>query len=331
MSVWQTFRIVLSFILVIGVAVFVELAFGDGVGDGDKGAEEIGVVYETGKPDGFVNDYAGILSDESEAGLEQMLMQYEAAESNEIAVVTVPNLGDDYLENYAEELFARWGIGKAQHDNGLLLLIAVEEKKIRIEVGYGLEGALTDGEAGRIINGILKPAFRSEKYDEGVWMSVQAMMEATAGEYEGTGVVGSGEVSDPLGTAMEIFFSIIFLLVMFLFPLIGAAALTEEIWPGAAMGGLSGWVVWSMFGYMAWFPGWFWLILFGGAVGLGVDYFVSRATLLTGWRESLKKAKKSGKGGGFWFRGGRGGGGSGGGFGGFGGGMSGGGGASGGW
>src|SRR3989344_5277330 len=100
-----------------------------------------------GSPSGFVNDFAQMMSAGARAQLEQKLVQLEKDSTNEISVVTINNLDGDTIENFAVKLFQEWGIGKTKNDNGILLLIAKDDRKMRIEVGYGLEGALTDAQS----------------------------------------------------------------------------------------------------------------------------------------------------------------------------------------
>ncbi len=89
----------------------------------------------------------------------------------------------DYIENFAVKLFEAWGIGKEENDNGILLLVALQEKQMRIEVGYGLEGALTDAEASWVIQEMI-PYFQQGEYFQGIDMSVDRMIAITKGEFE---------------------------------------------------------------------------------------------------------------------------------------------------
>jgi len=116
------------------------------------------------RPDGYVNDFASVLADADEAYLENFLHTLERDTSAEVAVVTVPALDGMTIEEYANRLFADWGIGKTQQDNGVLLVVAVGERSVRIEVGYGLEGILPDGLAGEIIRTEIVPEFKAGKY-----------------------------------------------------------------------------------------------------------------------------------------------------------------------
>src|SRR3989338_3631642 len=128
-----------------------------------------------GKPAGFVNDFAGVLTQQTEQLVNEQLTAFSRDESNEISVVTIESLGDETIESYAEQLFQEWGIGKARQDNGVLLLISPYDRQVRIEVGYGLEGSLTDLETQRtIIVRTLIPALREGKYDEAVVAAVRS-------------------------------------------------------------------------------------------------------------------------------------------------------------
>ncbi|MDZ4221762.1 MAG: TPM domain-containing protein, partial [Patescibacteria group bacterium] len=95
-------------------------------------------------PDGFVNDFAGVISAQEEQQLEALLSEYASKTGNEIAVATVNSFGDETPETYAVRLYEEWGLGAEGRDNGALFAIAVADRLMRIEVGYGLEGDLTD-------------------------------------------------------------------------------------------------------------------------------------------------------------------------------------------
>lgn len=133
--------------------------------------------------DGWVTDLAGFLTPEQEASLEQTMESYKRGSGNEIALLTVPDLGGRALERYALEVARAWGIGEKDRHNGALLLIAREERKIRIEVGRGLEGTLTDAITGRIIRGVITPQFKNGNYYVGLRDGVQAMHAAAGGDY----------------------------------------------------------------------------------------------------------------------------------------------------
>jgi len=132
----------------------------------------------------LVTDVAGILSPQEKQTLESKLVLIDDSSSNQIAVVILPSLDGNPIEEYATKLFRTWGIGNKKTNNGILLLIAVQDKKIRIEVGYGLEGAIPDITAINIIDNDLKPAFRSGAYYQGIDKATDDIAKAAVGEYK---------------------------------------------------------------------------------------------------------------------------------------------------
>lgn len=133
------------------------------------------------RPDGPVYDGASILSPETEARLDAQLRAYNAETGRAIVVATVPSLGGASIETYATRLFTdEWGIGGAQRDAGLLLLIAPNERRMRIEVGYGLHGYFGGIMAGRVINDVITPRFKAGDFDGGVTEGVAAILDHLA-------------------------------------------------------------------------------------------------------------------------------------------------------
>ncbi|MFC1721394.1 TPM domain-containing protein [Patescibacteria group bacterium] len=130
-----------------------------------------------------VNDYADALSPATVAELENRLEQYDNETTNEIVVAIVPNMEDIDIDTYRTALFEEWELGKEGRDNGVLLVIAMEERDVGIEVGYGLEGALTDATSGSIIRNDITPYFKEGDYDSGIIAGVDAIIAATKGEY----------------------------------------------------------------------------------------------------------------------------------------------------
>jgi len=120
------------------------------------------------KPQGWVSDFAGIMSDMIKPQVDALCAEVKKSTGAEIAVVTVPSLEDMSIEEYAVKLFEKWGIGEKGKDNGVLFLIAPNERKTRIEVGYGLEPVITDGRAGEIIRETVIPFFRAGDYNQGI-------------------------------------------------------------------------------------------------------------------------------------------------------------------
>ena len=131
---------------------------------------------------GRVNDLAGMLSDGFESRLESRLEQLERDTDAQLVVLTIPSLEGDPIEDFSMRAAETWKLGHEGVDNGVLLVIARDERLVRIEVGYGLEGALTDADSGRIIRGLMTPRFRSGDFDGGVDAAVDAIDARVRGE-----------------------------------------------------------------------------------------------------------------------------------------------------
>jgi len=101
---------------------------------------------------GYVNDFANVIDDKVERQLEQTILDYEKQTSNEITLVTIASLDGESIESFTMRLAEDWKVGKADKDNGIILLFAIEEKRVRLEVGYGLEGVINDAKAGRLLD-----------------------------------------------------------------------------------------------------------------------------------------------------------------------------------
>jgi uncharacterized protein len=135
----------------------------------------------------LVTDYAGILQPQEQAALERKLVAYDDSTSTQIAVVIEQSLEGDDLFDYTLRLVEKWGIGREGKDNGILLYIAYDDRKIIIQTGYGAEGFLPDALAKRIIENILKPAFRQSQYYAGIDRATDIMMDLGSGEYYNEG------------------------------------------------------------------------------------------------------------------------------------------------
>lgn len=257
---------------------------------------------------GYVTDLAGMISPAERQRLEQTLLAFEQSDSTQIAVLTIPSLEGDSLEEFSIRTVDAWKIGQKGKDNGVLLLVSKGDRKARIEVGRGLEGVLTDLLAGRIVDQVIAPRFKAGRLDEGFAAGVSAIISATRGEFKGSGQDsrrGAGKDGQSSLFNYLIFFAI---LVGFLGQL------------SKPLGALTGAVLLPLFAFLGLSSplGWLLLLLLipGGALlGLLLPILLANA----------------GRGGGMYVGGGGFGSGGGGGFGGFGGGGFGGGGASGSW
>ncbi|HCX28052.1 MAG TPA: hypothetical protein DHI91_02845, partial [Candidatus Portnoybacteria bacterium] len=170
------------------------------------------------------------------------------------------------IENFAEKLFKEWGIGKESKDNGILLLIAKDDRQMRIEVGYGLEGALTDAQSYWIIQNVMKPTFQVESYDKGITGAVDKIIAATKGEY----VPAEQPASDKMNfKTIETLAWLGFLLFMWLG---SALARSKSWWAGGVIGTLIGAVLLFFF---TWVVGLI-AILILTPLGLLFDYLISK-------------------------------------------------------
>jgi len=130
---------------------------------------------------GRVVDNAEILSAATREALEAKLAAHEQATTNQVAVLTVVSLDDESIEDFAIRVFESWKLGRRGQDNGVLVIVAPFERRMRIEVGYGLEGTLTDLQASRIIRDRMTPWFKEERYDDGVTAGIDAIIDTIEG------------------------------------------------------------------------------------------------------------------------------------------------------
>jgi len=133
---------------------------------------------------GRVNDLAGMISPPARAALEAELADLERTDSTQVVVLTVTSLDGDVLEEFSIRVADAWKIGRKGKDNGVLLIVSKQDRKMRIEVGRGLQGVLTDLQAGRIIDGVIKPRFKQGRFDDGFLEGTRAIIAATRGEYQ---------------------------------------------------------------------------------------------------------------------------------------------------
>lgn len=135
-------------------------------------------------PPRLVNDLAGVLLRQEADDLERKLVAYNDSTSTQIAIVTVKTTGDYDISETALKILRDWGVGSKEKNNGLVILAAIEDRKVRIETGYGLEGAVPDAIANRIIDQIIVPNFREGHYYQGFDQAITAIEKAAAGEYK---------------------------------------------------------------------------------------------------------------------------------------------------
>ena len=256
--------------------------------------------------DGFVTDYTDVLSSNEKQQLETTLTAYRNVTSNEIAILLVDTLDGEPIADAAVSVGRDWALGRADVNNGILILAAIDDREIFIATGYGLEGAMPDLLAKQIIENEITPHFRNGNYFAGLQAGVTALQSAIEGEYQPT--------EQSAASSMDIF-QVLFWIAFFILPWLGAVlGRTKSWWLGGVIGAIGGLVLWAMaFTIFA--------VPIFAILGLLFDFIVSK-NFKTGRRKNP------------WFVGGGwgpGGGGGSGGFGGFGGGSFGGGGAGGKW
>lgn len=239
---------------------------------------------------GFVNDYANVIDPENATKLAVLANKLKENTDVELAVVTVKSTYPLDSKSYATSLFEKWGIGKKEKDNGLLILFVKKTKRIEVEVGYGLEGVITDGFAGEVLDKYALPEFKNGDYGKGLYQASLAFYDRITKEYFSRPQSKMEQVNLNI---YSVLLAVSVIIVVFVFALIGGTLI------GAAVSGIIG----ALIGYFV-----------AGIAGIVIGFFIGAALSMGGYY--------GGFGGGF---GGFGGGG--GGFGGFGGGRSGGGGA----
>ncbi len=131
----------------------------------------------------LVNDFANVLTPDQQQALENKLVQFDDSSSTQIAVVIVPNLDGYDVADYAVQLGRAWGVGGKEFNNGVVLLISKEDKKINISTGYGVEGALPDITCKYIIDEIIRPKFRGNDFYGGIDRGTDVIIQAARGEY----------------------------------------------------------------------------------------------------------------------------------------------------
>ena len=238
-----------------------------------------------------VHDDAKVLSAAVVDQLELQLKEYEDSTSNQIAILIISSLEGDVLEDYSMRVAEKWQLGSKKNDNGVLLLIAIDDHKMRIEVGQGLEGVLTDAHSNRIIRNEMAPNFRRGDYDAGVKAAINSMIQAIGGEYSAEDPVEENSL------AGRLIFGLFSSLILGVFTYI---TITAE--------GCAGWIVYLfLLPFYAVFPGAF-LGQVGGYIAMGA-YAIAVPILKltrnsTSSGKGKKKKAKGGSSGSSWWSGG---------------------------
>lgn len=169
---------------------------------------------ERPNPPRLVNDYTNTLSPSDLNQLERKLVAYNDSTSTQIAIVMVQSLGDYEISDYAFQLGDLWGIGGAENDNGLLILAAMKDRDVFIAPGYGLEGAVPDALAKRIVQNLIIPNFKMEAYYQGLDQATDMIFKLASGEYKAEDVASEGD------SGGAIFLLLIFIFIFVILPMI---------------------------------------------------------------------------------------------------------------
>jgi uncharacterized protein len=167
------------------------------------------------KPNTLVTDYTNTLSPDEKQQLESKLVAFDDTSSNQVAIVLIHSVGDNDIAEYGVKLGRAWAIGQKAHNNGILILAAMDQHKITIQVGYGLEGALPDVIANQIIENDIKPAFRNNTYYAGLNAAVDDIIKYTKGEYKADAKADNGNSSGGGGAVALIIIVVVILIIIF--------------------------------------------------------------------------------------------------------------------
>lgn len=257
-------------------------------------AQAIDVPYLTGR----VTDNAQILAAETRRSLTESLKAHESRTGNQIAILTIPTLDGESIEEYAVTVFNEWKLGQKGKDNGILIVIVPNDRRMRIEVGYGLESTVPDALAGRIIQHVMTPKFKNGDFNGGIADGARALVEVLEGGKLPAAAVGEGssakksksiDLDEPdLSLAARI------LIGTFVFSIIGMFTVMGIVTPGA------GWFLYLfLIPFWAMFP----IIIFGtrGALICLISYVtifptVKLAVRNTDWyKKARRDLRKKGK------------------------------------
>lgn len=166
------------------------------------------------KPTTLVNDYSNVLSAPQKQALEQKLVAFDDSSSTQIAIAIVKSVGDYDINEYAVELGRKWGVGQSGKNNGIMIVVAVGDRKISIQTGYGVEGALPDIYAKRIIDNDIKPNFKAGDYYAGLDAGTTSIIKYTRGEYKNDSPKVSSKKSGSVSAVIVIIIIIVVIIIM---------------------------------------------------------------------------------------------------------------------
>jgi uncharacterized protein len=193
-------------------------------------------------PAAYFNDYANVVSAGTVAQLNQTLEDFERQSSDQIVVAVFPKMqSDSSIEDYTVRVARSWQVGQKNKNNGAVLFVFVQEHKIFLQVGYGLEGVLPDALCKRIIDEQITPRFKAGDFDGGLTAGVQAILAAIKGEYKGTGTTVAEHLRSLKEIAPKVFIVIIFVLIFVVFLRGGTLGRGYSCWTIGSGGSSGGW------------------------------------------------------------------------------------------
>ncbi|HOY41495.1 MAG TPA: TPM domain-containing protein [Chitinophagales bacterium] len=201
-------------------------------------------IPEKPSPPRLLNDFAEMISTSKRQLFEDKLVAFNDSTSTQICVVTVNSIEDYSIEDYAVRLGRKWGVGQKDKDNGILILVAKDERKVDIEIGYGLESYITDYDTKNIIDEIIVPAFKQSNYYEGLDLATNRIIAQLQGTY-------SASSSAPATESSGISYIIIIIVIIFIVIIIISGSSSGT---GGGLSGGSGWT-WSSGGGSSWSGG----------------------------------------------------------------------------
>lgn len=166
------------------------------------------------KPNTLVNDYANVLSADQKQQLETKLVAFNDSSSTQIAIAILKSVGEYDINEYAVELGRKWGVGQSGKNNGIMIVVAVGDRKISIQTGYGLEGALPDIYAKRIIDNDIKPNFKAGNYYAGLDEGTSSIIKYTRGEYKNDSPKASSKKGGGGGSIVIIIIIVIVIIII---------------------------------------------------------------------------------------------------------------------
>lgn len=194
------------------------------------------------KPTGLVNDFAGTIPQSEKRKMEILAQEVLQKTGTSVVVVTIPTIGDSDIATYVTELYQKWGIGKKGEDKGVLIFLALKERRIQIETGYGVEGILPDGLVGEILDKYTVPFLKKSQYGKGLYNALAVVSQVIAKDAN-VELTGEVKVSRPPGRRVRRvspFFIFLLILIIFSFLRRGRGGILLPLLLLGFMGGRGG-------------------------------------------------------------------------------------------